>query len=58
VADHRTKDFKSKHEVRDGYKVKGTYSLLEPDHKTVRVVDYVSDKKRGFIARVSYRKHH
>lgn len=57
VADHKHKDYKSKHEVRDGYKVKGTYSLLEPDHKTIRVVDYVSDKKLGFIAKVSYKKH-
>ncbi|CAG9864154.1 unnamed protein product [Phyllotreta striolata] len=58
VADHKHKDYKSKHETRDGYKVKGTYSLLEPDHKTIRVVDYVSDKKLGFIAKVSYKKHH
>ncbi|XP_074027832.1 adult-specific cuticular protein ACP-22-like [Leptinotarsa decemlineata] len=57
VADHKHKDFKSKHETRDGYKVKGTYSLLEPDHKTIRVVDYVSDKKLGFIAKVSYKKY-
>ncbi|KAJ8915820.1 hypothetical protein NQ315_004632, partial [Exocentrus adspersus] len=57
VADHKHKDYKSKHETRDGYKVKGTYSLLEPDHKTIRVVDYVSDKKLGFIAKVSYKKH-
>ncbi|KAJ8969737.1 hypothetical protein NQ317_006398 [Molorchus minor] len=57
VADHKHKDYKSKHEERDGYKVKGTYSLLEPDHKTIRVVDYVSDKKLGFIAKVSYKKH-
>ncbi|XP_063920695.1 adult-specific cuticular protein ACP-22-like [Zophobas morio] len=57
VADHKTKDYKDKHEVRDGYKVKGRYSLLEPDHKTVRVVDYTSDKKQGFVAKVSWRKH-
>ncbi|XP_045462870.1 adult-specific cuticular protein ACP-22-like [Harmonia axyridis] len=57
VADHKHKDYKSKHEERDGYKVKGSYSLLEPDHKTIRVVDYVSDKKTGFIAKVSYKKH-
>ncbi|XP_023014335.2 adult-specific cuticular protein ACP-22 [Leptinotarsa decemlineata] len=57
VADHKHKDYKSKHETRDGYKVKGTYSLLEPDHKTIRVIDYVSDKKLGFIAKVSYKKH-
>lgn len=58
VADHKHKDYKSKHEVRDGYKVKGTYSLLEPDHKTIRIVDYESDKKQGFVAKVSYKKHH
>lgn len=57
MADHKHKDYKSKHETRDGYKVKGTYSLLEPDHKTIRVVDYVSDKKLGFVAKVSYKKH-
>ncbi|CAH1119902.1 unnamed protein product [Phaedon cochleariae] len=57
VADHKHKDYKSKHETRDGYKVKGSYSLLEPDHKTIRVVDYVSDKKLGFVAKVSYKKH-
>ncbi|CAH1972627.1 unnamed protein product [Acanthoscelides obtectus] len=57
VADHHTKDYKSKHEVRDGHKVKGTYSLLEPDHKTIRIVDYVADKKHGFIAKVSHKKH-
>ncbi|CAG9826416.1 unnamed protein product [Diabrotica balteata] len=58
VADHKNKDYKSKTESREGDKVKGSYSLLEPDHKTVRVVDYVSDKKLGFIAKVSYRKQH
>ncbi|NP_001280523.1 adult-specific cuticular protein ACP-22 precursor [Tribolium castaneum] len=58
IRDHKTKDYHQKHEVRDGYKVKGTYSLLEPDHKTVRVVDYTSDKKRGFVARVSYKPHY
>nr|CAH7753749.1 unnamed protein product [Callosobruchus chinensis] len=57
VGDHHTKDYKSKHEVREGHKVKGTYSLLEPDHKTIRIVDYVADKKQGFIAKVSHKKH-
>ncbi|KAK9885927.1 hypothetical protein WA026_013805 [Henosepilachna vigintioctopunctata] len=57
VADHKHKDYKSKHETRDGYKVKGTYSLLEPDHKTIRVVEYEADKKTGFIAKVSHKKH-
>lgn len=57
MADPKTKDYKSKEEHREGYKVQGSYRLLEPDHKTVRVVDYTSDKKQGFVAKVYYKKH-
>ena len=35
--------------MRDGDKVKGSYSLKESDGKT-RTVEYYSDKDNGFIA--------
>lgn len=56
VHDDKHHDYKSKHEERDGYKVKGTYSLLQPDGH-VRTVDYHSDHKQGWVAKVTYKKH-
>ncbi|KAF5283913.1 hypothetical protein FQR65_LT13674 [Abscondita terminalis] len=51
VSDPHTKDQHSQHEIRDGDKVKGEYSLHEPDG-TIRIVKYSSDGKNGFNAEV------
>ncbi|XP_026328663.1 uncharacterized protein LOC113236719 [Hyposmocoma kahamanoa] len=56
VEDHQTNDIKSQHESRDGYVVKGYYSLHEPDG-TVRIVHYTADKKSGFNAQVERKGH-
>ena len=49
VEDHHTGDMKSAHEERDGDKVRGEYSLVEPDG-TIRTVKYTADKVNGFTA--------
>lgn len=46
VEDPHTGDNKFQHEIRDGDKVKGVYSLHEADG-SVRTVEYVSDKEHG-----------
>ncbi|KAK7869768.1 hypothetical protein R5R35_008304 [Gryllus longicercus] len=49
VHDPHTGDVKQQHEVRDGDRVKGAYSLVEADG-SVRVVEYVADGHSGFNA--------
>jgi hypothetical protein len=49
VKDYHTGDLKSQWEHRDGDKVKGSYSVLEPDG-SVRTVDYTADDLNGFNA--------
>jgi hypothetical protein len=49
VKDHHTGDLKSQWEQRDGDKVKGSYSVLEPDG-SIRTVDYTADDLHGFNA--------
>ncbi|XP_069668719.1 uncharacterized protein [Periplaneta americana] len=49
VKDQHTGDLKSQWEHRDGDKVKGSYSVLEPDG-SVRTVDYTADDHNGFNA--------
>ncbi|XP_023717594.1 cuticle protein-like [Cryptotermes secundus] len=49
VKDYHTGDLKSQWEQRDGDKVKGSYSVLEPDG-SVRTVDYTADDLNGFNA--------
>jgi hypothetical protein len=49
VKDYHTGDLKSQWEHRDGDKVKGSYSVLEPDG-SVRTVDYTADDHNGFNA--------
>ncbi|XP_044737553.1 cuticle protein-like [Chrysoperla carnea] len=49
VNDPTTGDVKSQHETRYGDKVKGYYSLNEPDG-TKRVVHYTADDQNGFQA--------
>lgn len=49
VEDLHTGDVKSQHEERDGDKVKGQYTLVEPDG-SIRTVDYTADKHTGFNA--------
>ncbi|XP_061394157.1 adult-specific cuticular protein ACP-22-like [Musca vetustissima] len=51
VEDTKTGDIKEQWESRDGYNVKGSYSLKESDG-TTRIVNYTSDKKKGFEATV------
>ncbi|KAF5297635.1 hypothetical protein FQA39_LY11966 [Lamprigera yunnana] len=51
VSDPHTKDQHSQHEVRDGDKVQGEYSLHEADG-TIRTVKYTADHKNGFNAEV------
>lgn len=46
---------KSQEEWREGDKVKGYYSLLEPTGY-IRTVKYGADKKSGFVADVTYTK--
>ncbi|CAD7087039.1 unnamed protein product [Hermetia illucens] len=51
VHDPHTGDIKSQHESRQGDKVEGVYSLVEPDgHK--RIVHYTADHHNGFNAHV------
>jgi hypothetical protein len=49
VKDQHTGDLKSQWEHRDGDKVKGSYSVLEPDG-SIRTVDYTADDHNGFNA--------
>ncbi|XP_063709004.1 adult-specific cuticular protein ACP-20-like [Culicoides brevitarsis] len=51
VHDDHTGDIKSQKETRDGDKVQGFYTLVEPDgHR--RTVHYTADKHSGFVAEV------
>lgn len=52
VKDTKTHDIKEQYEERDGDKLKGFYSVVQPDHK-VRNVHYEADKN-GFRAEVKY----
>ncbi|KAF5287324.1 hypothetical protein FQR65_LT02197 [Abscondita terminalis] len=56
VHDLHTHDIKSQWETRDGDKVKGEYTLMEPDGSK-RVVQYTADKHNGFNAIVKNVKH-
>lgn len=56
VHDPKTGDIKEQKEERYGDKVKGEYSLKEPDG-TVRVVKYEADKENGFNAKVERQGH-
>jgi hypothetical protein len=56
VKDTHTQDIKEQAEKREGDKVEGYYSLLEPDG-TTRTVKYTSDKHTGFIAQVEKSGH-
>ncbi|EFA00633.2 Pupal cuticle protein Edg-84A-like Protein [Tribolium castaneum] len=49
VHDLHTHDIKSQWETRDGDKVKGEYTLVEPDGSK-RIVQYTADKHSGFNA--------
>ncbi|XP_061394170.1 pro-resilin-like [Musca vetustissima] len=51
VKDSHTGDVKNHWEIRDGDSVKGVYAFKEADG-TRRVVQYTSDKKKGFEATV------
>lgn len=51
VHDDHTGDIKSQHEVREGDKVQGYYTLVEPDGHQ-RTVHYNADKHSGFNAQV------
>ncbi|XP_025193249.1 uncharacterized protein LOC112593145 isoform X2 [Melanaphis sacchari] len=53
VHDPKTKDVKSHWENRDGDKVQGSYSFLQPDGH-MRIVEYTADKHNGFNAHVKY----
>ncbi|XP_028169628.1 uncharacterized protein LOC114359425 [Ostrinia furnacalis] len=52
VSDKKTGDHKRHHETRDGDKVRGEYSLVEPDG-SMRKVQYDADDHNGFNAVVS-----
>ncbi|KAI4469596.1 structural contituent of cuticle [Holotrichia oblita] len=49
VHDLHTHDIKSQWETRDGDKVKGEYTVTEPDG-TKRIVSYTADNHNGFNA--------
>ncbi|XP_018571774.1 adult-specific cuticular protein ACP-20-like [Anoplophora glabripennis] len=49
VHDLHTHDIKSQWETRNGDKVKGEYTLVEPDGNK-RIVSYTADKHSGFNA--------
>nr|CAH7753753.1 unnamed protein product [Callosobruchus chinensis] len=49
VHDLHTHDIKSQWETRNGDKVKGEYTLVEPDGSK-RIVSYTADKHTGFQA--------
>lgn len=46
VSDKKTGDYKRHFETRDGDKVKGEYSLVEPDG-SLRMVQYDADDHNG-----------
>lgn len=52
VRDFHTGDIKSQEEERHGDRVKGQYSLVEPDG-ALRIVDYNANKHSGFNAYVT-----
>ncbi|XP_032511570.2 uncharacterized protein LOC116766023 [Danaus plexippus] len=52
VSDKKTGDHKHHHEFRDGHRVQGGYSLIEPDG-SLRTVEYNADDYNGFNAVVS-----
>ncbi|XP_031343052.1 cuticle protein 7-like [Photinus pyralis] len=56
VADGRTGDRKSQHEIRDGDSVRGQYSLHEADG-SIRTVQYTADGHNGFNAHVTRAGH-
>ncbi|XP_066252336.1 adult-specific cuticular protein ACP-20-like [Euwallacea similis] len=56
VHDPHTKDHKTHEEYRDHDKVKGHYTVHEPDG-TKRIVEYVADKHGGFRATVRREGH-
>ncbi|XP_050309846.1 adult-specific cuticular protein ACP-20-like [Anthonomus grandis grandis] len=56
VHDSHHHDIHEQHEERYGDKVKGEYSLHEPDG-TIRVVKYEADHKNGFNAHVERKGH-
>ncbi|CAH0728858.1 unnamed protein product, partial [Brenthis ino] len=56
VSDKNTGDHKHHHESRDGHKVRGEYSLVEPDG-SLRKVQYDADDHNGFTALVSKSVH-
>ncbi|XP_069669384.1 uncharacterized protein [Periplaneta americana] len=56
VRDEHTHDIKEQAEKRDGDRVEGYYSLLEPDG-TTRTVHYTADHHNGFNAVVSKSGH-
>ncbi|KAG6446351.1 hypothetical protein O3G_MSEX004470, partial [Manduca sexta] len=49
VADHQTGDRKTHWESRDGDRVRGVYTLFEPDG-ALRTVEYTADALHGFNA--------
>uniref|UniRef100_A0A1A9WGA1 Uncharacterized protein n=1 Tax=Glossina brevipalpis TaxID=37001 RepID=A0A1A9WGA1_9MUSC len=60
VKDTKTGDVKNQWESRDGDKVVGVYSLIEPDGRT-RLVEYSSDKHNGFnavVKHIGHTEHH
>lgn len=48
VSDHQTGDRKSHWETRDGDKVRGVYTLYEPDG-ALRTVEYTADALHGSV---------
>ncbi|CAH2230497.1 jg18600 [Pararge aegeria aegeria] len=56
VSDKKTGDHKQHHETRDGHRVRGAYSLVEPDG-SLRKVEYDADDHNGFNAVVSKSVH-
>jgi hypothetical protein len=57
VQDPHTGDAKSQWETRDGDKVRGRYTVVEPDG-TLRTVDYTADDTNGFQAVVKKTRPH
>ena len=51
VFDEETGDSKTVSQTRDGDKVSGSYSVLDPDG-TIRTVTYTADAEHGFRATV------
>lgn len=48
VSDKKTGDHKHHHEARDGDRVRGGYSLVEPDG-SLRKVEYNADDQHGYV---------